>query len=133
MHNLHKLIVGSIGIFVACLPLAASAATLADIETQLMYTLGTVAVLKAEASGSTVACALIASKSSVTVGESFELIWNSFGAKDPTDGDAASQWARGGISTIIVDKPGTHKYEFVFHGVDGSQAKCTTIIVVRSK
>ena len=128
----HKIIALYVGVVFTLAPLAASAASVADIETQLMHVLGQIAALKAQASGDTVACALVASKSSAVVGESFSLIWNSFGAKDPSNTDAVSQWARGGISTVSLDKPGNFKYTFTFNGVLGGQAECTALIFIRA-
>lgn len=119
------------GVFVL-MPFAASAASVADIEMQLMHVLGQIAALQAEKSGSTVACALVASRTSVATGEPFALIWNSFGAKDPVDGGGVSQWARGGISTVMLDKPGTFKYKFTFNGVSGGTAECSTQISIRA-
>ncbi len=107
-------------------PFAASAVSVADIETQLMHVLGQIAALQAEKSGSTVACALVASRPSVAAGEPFALIWNSFGAKDPAEGGAESQWERGGVSTVMLDKPGNYKYTFTFNGVSGGQTECST-------
>lgn len=111
-------------------PVAVSAASVADIETQLMYVLGQIAALQAQASGNPVACALIASRPSVAVGEPFALIWNSFGAKDPVDGGEVSQWSRGGISTVMMDRPGNYKYKFTFNGVSGGQTECSTTISI---
>mgnify|MGYP001558927708 FL=1 len=97
-----------------------------------MHVLGRIAALQAEKSGSAVACALVASKSSAAVGEPFSLIWNSYGAKDPADGGAVSQWARGGISTVTLDKPGNYKYKFTFNGVSGGQTECSTTISIHT-
>mgnify|MGYP001566347268 FL=1 len=126
----HPLIATFLGVALMLAPLIASAATVADIETQLMHVLGQIAALEAQASGNSVACALVASRSSVAVGEPFALIWNSFGAKDPADGGAVSQWARGGISTVTLDKPGNYKYKFTFNGVSGGQTECSTTISI---
>ena len=121
-----------IGLLLLVAPFFASAATESDIQTQIMFTLGRIAALKAQSSNLPVACAVVASKSSVAVGESFALIWNSFGAKDPLAGGTMSQWARGGISTVHLDAPGTYEYKFVFNGVSGSETTCTARISVRS-
>ena len=113
-------------------PFAASAASVTDIETQLMHVLGQIAALKAQQSGRVVVCELIATKASATVGEPFTLIWNSFGAKDPAEGGVVSQWARGGISTVTLNKPGNYKYTFTFNGVLGGQTECSTTISIRA-
>lgn len=113
-------------------PFAASAASVADIETQLMHVLGQIAALQAQASGNPVACELVTSKSSVAVGEPFALIWNSFGAKEPSNTDTASQWARGGISTVTLSRPGNYKYTFTFNGVSGGQTECSTLISIHA-
>ena len=126
----HRIAAAAVGITLLLAPVVASAATVADMQTQLMYVLGQIAALKAQQSGSPVACAIIASTPSVTAGEPFALIWNSFGAKDPSNDDKVSQWARGGVSTLTVGKPGNYKYEFTFYGVAGGEAKCTAFISV---
>lgn len=128
----HHIIAFAVGAVSVLTPLAASAVSVADIETQLMHVLGQIAALQAEKSGKTVACALVASRSSVAAGEPFALIWNSFGAKDPADGGELSQWARGGISTLRLDKPGNYKYAFTFNGVSGGQTECSTAISIRA-
>jgi len=120
------------GVAFTLMPFAASAASVADIETRLMQVLGQIAALQAQASGNAVACALVASRSSVAAGEPFALIWNSFGAKDPADGGEASEWSRGGISTVTLDKPGNYKYTFTFNGVLGGQTECSTTISIRT-
>lgn len=121
-----------LAIIAFALPLAATASTLNDIELQVMYMLGQIAALKAERSGSSVACALVASTPSAAVHEPFELIWNSFGAQDPADGGPVNQWARGGISTVILDKPGLYRYDFVFYGMSGGRTTCTATIPIRA-
>ena len=114
-------------------PLVASATTVGDIETEVMYMLGQIAVLKAEQDRSPVACALVASTTSVAAHAPFELIWNSFGAKDPANTDTVSQWAQSGISTVILDTPGIYEYKFVFYGVSGGSATCMMRITIRPR
>jgi hypothetical protein len=121
-----------VGVGLALVPFAVSAASVADIETQVMQVLGQVAALEAQASGNSVACVVVTSAPSVSVGQPFAIIWNTFGAKDPSNADAVSQFARGGISTVTLDKPGTYKYDFVFYGASGGQAKCTALISVKA-
>src|SRR3989338_515702 len=128
----HRAVAFATGAVFTLMPFAASAVSVADMETQLMHILGQIAALQAEKSGSAVACALVASKSSVAVGEPFSLIWNSFGAKDPADGGELSQWARGGISTLRLDKPGNNKYTFTFNGVSGGRTDGSTTVSIHA-
>src|SRR3989344_461441 len=110
----HQTVAFAMGAVFTLTPFAPSAASVADIETQLMHVLGQIAALKAQQSGRVVVCDLIATKASATVGEPFTLIWNSFGAKDPAEGGVVSQWARGGISSVTLNKPGNYKNTFPF-------------------
>jgi hypothetical protein len=110
-------------------PVAASAATVADIETQIRFLLGQVAFLESQASGAPVTCALVASRTSVKVGESFELIWNTYGAQAPSN-DGPSQFAQSGIETITIDTAGVFKYDMTFYGENNAQTTCTAKLQV---
>lgn len=113
-------------------PLAVSAATVDDIQLQLMQLLGRLAAQKAQAADSSLACALVATKTSVAPGEQFALIWNTVGANEPSNGDSVAQWARGGVTTLALDKVGTYKYEFNFYGSGEAKTTCSTVISVRA-
>jgi hypothetical protein len=55
-------------------PSTISAATVQDLQTQVMYVLGQMAQLQARAAGTQLACMLIATKSAIHAGEQFDLI-----------------------------------------------------------
>ena len=132
VHMIQKLVALPVGLILLLVPVAASASTLDDIHSRIMYTLGQIAALKAQSSGDPVTCALVSSKASISVGESFALIWNTFGATEPSNDSGVSQWARGGISTIRVDAPGTYQYKLTFNGVSGGQASCAVKVAVHA-
>jgi hypothetical protein len=127
----HTLISGLLGLTLLA-PAAASAATVEDIQLQLMQVLGRLAAQKAQMSGDALACALVATKSSVAINEGFALIWNTVGANEPSSGDSASQWARAGITSLAPNKPGLYKYELVFYGSGGAKTTCRTFVSVRA-
>jgi hypothetical protein len=127
-----KIVSASFAFALLSTPMFVSASAVDDIQSRIMHTLGAIAALQAQASSAPVTCALVASKSTVAAGEPFALIWNTFGAAEPANDSIMSQWARGGISTIRIDNPGTYRYELTFNGATGGEATCTTSITVRA-
>lgn len=113
-------------------PIAASAARIDDLQLELMQLLGRFAAQKAQVSDISLACALVATKSSVATREPFALIWNTVGAEEPSNGDTASRLAPAGITTLVLDKPGSYKYELEFYGNGGVKTKCSTKVTVRT-
>lgn len=119
-----------LGIVLMTAPALTLADTPEDMYMKIQHVLGQIATIHAERNGAPVACALVATKQSVAVGESFQLIWNSFGANDPAEGGAMSQWARGGATRVIVSEPGVRTYRFNFYSKGGARAICETKVAV---
>jgi hypothetical protein len=110
-------------------PVLAMADSVRDAEEQVMFMLGRTAAVQAMAQGTQVACGLVTSKSVVRVGEPYELIWNTYGAQDPSD-SGPSQFAPRGILTVTMRQSGTFTYKIPFFGVNGGQATCFAKITI---
>ncbi|HVU75385.1 MAG TPA: hypothetical protein VHD38_00930 [Candidatus Paceibacterota bacterium] len=110
-------------------PVFAAADSVRDAEEQVMFMLGRTAAIQAFASGTQVACGLVTSKAVVRVGEPYELIWNTYGAQDPSD-NGPSQFAPRGILTVTMQKSGVFTYKIPFFGVNGGQATCFAKITI---
>lgn len=107
-------------------PASALAAT--DLQSQIRFLLGQVAALTAQISKSTVVCAVASDRAAVKVGETYHIIWSSYGAKEPSNTDTKSSLARSGISEFIAQQPGTMKYALSLYGENGEEAKCSAIL-----
>lgn len=116
-------------ILFAAAPLIA-VADVKESELKIMHVLGQIAVITAEKGSTPVACALISTKESVRVNEPFTLVWNSFGAVDPSESTGASQWERGGATTVVVSTPGIKRYRFTFYAKSGEKATCMATVSV---
>jgi hypothetical protein len=110
-------------------PVLASADAVTDAETQVMFMLGRAAALQAMAQGTSVACGLVTSRSVVRVNEPYELIWNTYGAQDPS-ATGPSQFAPRGIVTVTMSRAGTFTYKIPFFGATGGQATCFAKITI---
>lgn len=119
---MHGRILGVIAVLIMSMPLAAHAGD-ERTSNELLHLLAQIAFLKAEQSGSAIGCALVAGKQAVALGETFVLAWSSYGANDVGQGQG-SEWARNGITTLKLEKPGTYRYEFVFYNAVREKATC---------
>ena len=125
---MQKLIAGLI--FVGLMaPAFASAATVQDLENQVMYLLGQVAFLKSQSVGTPVECALVVSRASAKVGEPFELIWNTYGALSPSN-NGTSQYAQNGVQSVTLGKSGIFEYKMTFNGQNASQTTCKASVSI---
>jgi hypothetical protein len=124
-----KRFLAGIAIALIASPAPLAAASIEDLQTQVMYVLGQMAQLQARASGASLSCMLIATKTQVHAGEEFTLIWNTYGAVDPSD-EGPSQYAPRGIAHITFDKTGTLTYMVPFTGGNGAQTTCTAAVTI---
>lgn len=123
----------SLAVFFALALIASPFSAYADVsenELRVMHVLGQIAAITASRDTASVACALVSTKDTVRAGEPFTLIWNSFGAVDPSESGGVSQWERGGAATIRVDTPGIKQYRFTFYAKTGEKATCTTLVSI---
>lgn len=116
-------LIGIVAVLMMSMPLTAHALIDERMSNELLHLLAQVAFLKAEQSGNAIGCALVASKQVVAPGETFVLAWSSYGANDPGQGQG-SEWARNGITTLKLEKPGTYRYEFVFYNAVREKTTC---------
>lgn len=123
-----KLFVGLV-MFALVSPAFAVADSVRDAEEQVMFMLGRTAALQAIEQGTGVACGLVTSKAVVRVGEPYELIWNTYGAQDPSE-NGPSQFAPRGILTVTMQRSGVFTYKIPFFGVNGGQATCFAKITI---
>lgn len=104
-------------------PMSAFAATV-DVQSQILFLLGQVAALTARISQSSVVCAVASDKATVKVGETYHIIWSSFGAIEPSAA-STSVFAPSGIGEFVAQKPGTMKYTLSVFSPQGDESKCS--------
>jgi len=126
-----KRLVASAVVTVLLLPAALSALSIEEAREQILFTLGRLAFLEAEAAGERLACALIASKAEVAIGEPFDLMWSTYGALSP-ESDGESRWTQNGIATVALPTSGRFEYGMTFQGQGGEERTCTVRVTVRA-
>lgn len=80
-------------------------------------------------SGQPLACAMLFSTSSVSVGQEVILAWGSVGAVEQTK-DTENMRATNGAATLTFSKPATWTYVFTFYNESGGSVTCNANIVV---
>ena len=90
-----------------------------------------VAALQAEINsmqtGQALACAMLTSTSSVSVGQQAILAWGSVGAVEQTT-DTENIRPTNGAQTLLFSQPGTWTYNFMFYSASGATTTCSAKI-----
>jgi hypothetical protein len=127
-----KLVSVSLGLFLVATPAFALADAFTPLQLQVQHLTAIAAALEAQAialqSGRSLACAAVASKTTVQVHEQFALAWGSVGAEAPVPNEA--MWTQNGVQEISIDTPGTHTYSFTFFATNDATTSCTAKILV---
>ncbi len=118
-----------LGLLFCATPLFASADTLSDQMDQMRFDLFRSAAAQAGFDSGKSACVVKTSATSVRVHETFILAWGAWGSQDSDV--AKNTWAPTGAAQIVLDKPGTYKYEFTFYDSGGVKALCQALVSVK--
>ena len=129
-----KILAAGIALFLAASPALALADALTPAQVKIQQLTAVIAALQAQeaalASGNPLACAALASKTSVRVNEPLALAWGSVGAMDPADNPSKPMWAQNGVSDLSIRQAGTWTYSFTFYSATGATTTCNATIIV---
>lgn len=115
-------------------PAFAAAESRFGIEPTLGQLLSRLAAIQALEQGTSLNCAVAATKSTVFAGEAFTIGWGSYGAGAHYSNDPENAYPDNGQQAMQIDKPEVRTYQFSFFGPNGTKTTCdqTITVVARS-